>query len=61
MKTTSSYRLSNKAKAKLSQLSEDLGLNHTQVLELVIKETIVLSRPKIQIIIKGEKNGNDID
>ena len=56
MKTTSSYRLSVEAKAKLLWLAQELGLNHTQVLELILEETQIVSKPKIEVIIKGDKN-----
>lgn len=56
MKTTSSYRLSLEAKAKLRWLAKELGLNHTQVLELILGETQIVSKPKIKVIIKGDKN-----
>ena len=56
MKISSSYRLSAEAKAKIATLSEQLELNHTQVLEKVLRETVVVSRPEIKtVIVKGDK------
>ena len=56
MKISSSYRLSAEAKAKIAALSEQLELNHTQVLEIIIRETEVISRPEIKtVIVKGDK------